>query len=160
RLRQAIDLDRAAAQRAPLLSEAADDLKAAIELQPEAYQAHVNLSRVEQERGDPAAALTALDRARKLQPDNAALLYARARLDLERGDHAGARDDFAAYADAEKDVHSERLASARTELAHLQQEAGAFDDALKECDAALRDRPDYAPAHLQRADVLRARKDY
>jgi len=134
--------------------DAVDELERAIRLSPQAYQPYAALARAHQEGGDPKAAEEALGRALERHPGDAALLYTRARVRLERDDAEGARHDFEACVASEKGGASDRLASARTELARLRQRAGDLAGALADCDAALAARPDYAPAHRQRAEVL------
>jgi serine/threonine protein kinase/Tfp pilus assembly protein PilF len=141
--------------------EAVQDLQEAIRLRPDAYQAYANLARAHEGREDWAAAVDALGRALEHRPEDAGLYYTRARLHLLRGDAAAAGKDFEKVIALEAgDGDSPRLAGAHVELAHLRHRAGDYPAALASCDAALRARPDYAPAHRQRAETLLALDRY
>jgi tetratricopeptide (TPR) repeat protein len=163
-------------------AEAERDLKAAIKEQPEAYAAYLNLSRAYQQRGDLDAAVEVMDQALRLQPDDTGLLLTRGLLHARRGDrnaalrgesaslmgrlfllHAErsdrqtARQDFERVAQLEgRRGPSDRLARARVELARLRYLAGEYPCAVAECDAALAVRPQFLPAHRQRAEALLA----
>jgi tetratricopeptide (TPR) repeat protein len=141
--------------------DAERDLRQAIDLQPNAYQGHVNLARARQERGDRDGAVRLLDRALALRPDAGSLYYSRARLQAERGDREAARRDFEEFLAREAaSSRSDRAASARVELAHLYHLAGDDSAALAACRAVLADRPDFAPAYRQLAETLLARQQY
>jgi tetratricopeptide (TPR) repeat protein len=153
-------------QRRP--DDAEDDLREAIRLLPRWPQGHVNLAEALWSRGDLDAAVAPLDRALGLRP--APALYARrARLHALRGDPASARRDFRLAIDKDPTGgKSDLAAGARVELAHLRLEAAKHagaaqaraerEAALTECDAVLAVRPDFADAHLQRAQALLALK--
>jgi serine/threonine protein kinase/tetratricopeptide (TPR) repeat protein len=132
--------------------DARDDLNDAIRLQPDAYQAYLNLAQVHKARREWDAACTAMDQALVRAPGNANLYHTRAEIQLERGDLAAARRDFEeAIAREPKGQRSERLASDYVELGHLRHRAGAFKEALADGGAALAIWPNYPPAHLLRA---------
>ena len=136
--------------------DARRDLLAAIDLQPKAYQGHVNLAQAYAGQKQYDLALKALNRALELQ-QHAVVYYTRARLYAERGDRAAARRDFEqVVARQPLGPGAERLASARVELAHLKHQDRDYKAALEDCEAALRAQPDYAPAHRQRAETLLA----
>jgi tetratricopeptide (TPR) repeat protein/tRNA A-37 threonylcarbamoyl transferase component Bud32 len=137
--------------------EAVADLRRATALQPGAPEAYVNLAQAYGGRQDWDGAVAALDQALALRPDDAGLYHTRAQLHARCGDRAAARRDFQqAIAHEPKGSRSERLVSAYVELGHLQHQDGADEQALAALDAAVRVRPDYAPAHRQRAETLLA----
>jgi predicted Zn-dependent protease len=173
--------------------EAEQDLRAAIRLQPAAYEARVNLARVYQDQHKATlpgfaastvglvsgprglgpvlaaaalfpgrtpkgeAALAEMAEAIKRRPNDVALYYTRARMQAECGDREAARRDFAqTIALEEAGSRSERLLSARVELAHLCHQEKLYKDALDHCDAALAVQPKYTPALRQRAETLLA----
>jgi tetratricopeptide (TPR) repeat protein len=89
------------------------------------------------------------------------LYHTRAQLHALRGDRAAACRDFRqAIAHELTGGGSERLASDYVELAQLQHIDGDYQPALASLDDALRARPDYAPAHRQRAETLLALDRY
>jgi tetratricopeptide (TPR) repeat protein len=110
---------------------------------------------------DLDAAVAELDRALALRRDDARLYATRARLQLDRGDRAAAQRDFKqAIAHEPRGSTSERLVSAYVELGHLQHLARDYEAALTSLQAALRLRPDYAPALRQCAETHLALKHY
>src|SRR5262249_3939633 len=118
--------------------DAERDLLRAIELQPKAYQGHLALAQAYQARGDREAAVNALGRAIALRPGDGGLYYTRAQWQALRGDPAAARQDFEQVLALEPaGSKSERLASARVELAHLRHQDHGYQAALADCDAAL-----------------------
>ena len=74
--------------------DAVTDLKAAIELKPNAYQAYVNLAQAYRRLGKLDLALDQLNRAVELEPGLAHLYRLRARLHLERNEPDLALADF------------------------------------------------------------------
>jgi tetratricopeptide (TPR) repeat protein len=135
--------------------DALTDLREAMRLRPDAIEAHVNLARVHELRQELASALQVLDQALKHR-QIANLYFARARIHLARNDAPAARSDFEKGLGLEKNLHAELRLSALVELGYLKHRAGEHQAALADFDEALRRRPDYAPAHLQRAKVLLA----
>src|SRR5262249_28286257 len=106
-------------------------------------------------------AVTALDKAIRLRPGDAALYHSRARLHLLRKDSVSARGDFEqAIKHAAKGDNPERLASDLIELGHLQHQAKEYAAALASCDAALRALPNYSFAYRQQAETLLALERY
>jgi tetratricopeptide (TPR) repeat protein len=137
--------------------EAVADLRAAIEVQPDAPEAYLDLAQAYRGGGDWDAAVAALDQALARRPDDARLYHTRAEARLARGDRSGARRDYEqAIAHEPRGSRSERLASDCVQLAHLQHLAEEHEAALASCDAALQDQPDYPPAYRQRAETLLA----
>jgi tetratricopeptide (TPR) repeat protein len=132
---------------------------------PEPYAA---LAAARAARESYADAVAALDRAVERRPDDAGLYHTRAQLQALRGDPKAAREDFERAialrlrvpAAGRRAGDEARLLSDYVELAHLQHQAREYQAALASCDAALRLRPDYPPAHRQRAEALLALKDY
>jgi serine/threonine protein kinase/tetratricopeptide (TPR) repeat protein len=128
------------------------DLTEATRLQPEAYQAYLNLAQVHKALKDLDAARTTMDQALTRAPGNAGLYHTRAEIQLERGDLAAARQDFEeAIAREPEGQRSERLASDHVQLGHLRHRAKEYKEALGAGEAALATWPDYPPAHLLRA---------
>jgi tetratricopeptide (TPR) repeat protein len=165
--------------------EAVADLRQAIQERPDAPEAYVALALAYQGRrlcavstaslagpyvalalacpgGQPAdEAVTALDQALDRRLTDPRLYRTRAELRLARGEAAAARRDFErAIALAPEGGAAEALASDYVQLAHLQHQAGEHPAALASCDAALRVRPDYPPAHRQRAETLLAQGNH
>jgi tetratricopeptide (TPR) repeat protein len=140
--------------------EAVADLREAINLQPDAAEGYVNLAQAYRLRKDWDAAVKVLDEALSRRPGDARLCHSRAEAQLARGDPAAARLDFEqAIAQAPPGSTSDWLATDYVELAHLQFQGREYDAALKSCAAALGRWPDYAPAHLRRAEALLALAD-
>jgi tetratricopeptide (TPR) repeat protein len=135
------------------------DLRAAIALQPEAFQGYVNLATLLEHRGDLNGAMEQLDRALRLRED-AALFYLRGVLHARTGDLKNARTDFEqvlqVLAKEPGGETTDRAVAARIELAHLRLLAGERDAALAECDAVLAIRPNFPEAHRERAEILLA----
>jgi tetratricopeptide (TPR) repeat protein len=167
------------------LADAEHDLGQASKLQPDAYQSYTVLARSYQRRAalpffvvSPSAPLVVLaqacqhqanldaavqvmDRALARRPDDPDLSYTRAWLHAERGNAKAARCDFEqTIAREPPGSKSGRRASAHVELAHLRHQAGEYQAALADCDAALAARPDYAFAHRRRAHSLVALGKY
>jgi tetratricopeptide (TPR) repeat protein len=142
--------------------EAVGDLREAIALRPDLPGAYLNLAQALRGRKDYDGALVALDQAVARWPDDPQLYRTRAALQLDyRKDQAAARRDLErAIVHASKGSTPEQLASDHVKLALLQHRDGEHDAALASCDAALRVRPDYPPAHYQRADTLYVLKRY
>jgi tetratricopeptide (TPR) repeat protein/tRNA A-37 threonylcarbamoyl transferase component Bud32 len=150
------------------------DLKIAATLQPDSFRAHLNLSKVYKQSGDPAAALAALEQALAHLRGNPVLLYTRADLYLELSHDARqpsesfrgfvcdavAQLTLERYIDAETDRTSPRLVRSYTELARLHYKAGRYDEAVKACDAAIALRPSYGAALRQKADAYAAQECY
>jgi serine/threonine protein kinase/tetratricopeptide (TPR) repeat protein len=142
-------------------NEALADLGQAIQLRPDAYQAYVNLAQVYRGRKDYGAAVAALGQALERHPRDAGLYQTRARIHLERQDWQAARRDFEqAIALELPGTNPERLASAWVELGHLKHRAGDFPAALECFQQALGARPDYPPAHRERAEMLLTQGKY
>jgi tetratricopeptide (TPR) repeat protein len=138
-------------------AEAEHDLSEAIALQPDAAEGYVNLAYAYRLRQNWDAALQLLTQALNRRPEDARLYHTRAEARLARRDRAAARRDFEqAIARAPAGSRSDWLATDYVELAHLQFQDRQYDDALASCAAALGRWPDYAPAHLRRAETLLA----
>jgi tetratricopeptide (TPR) repeat protein len=134
-------------------SDAERDLLQAIELQPTDSRRYTTLAFAYQNQHKQADALKAMNEAIKRQPENADLYAVRARLHLVGGETREARRDFEACAEREPRGTS-RWAQARVELARLKSKDGETAAALDDCDAVLQSVQDFAPAHLQRAELL------
>jgi tetratricopeptide (TPR) repeat protein len=141
--------------------EAVADLRRAIAERPDAPEAYSALALAYHGAGDRDAAVAAVDQALDRRLTDPGLYRTRAELHLARGEAAAARRDFEkAIALAQPAGSAEALASDYVQLAHLQHQAGEHPAALASCDAALRARPDYPPAHRQRAETLLAQGNY
>jgi tetratricopeptide (TPR) repeat protein len=142
-------------------ADAVTDLWQAIELQPEAPEAYVNLAHAYRGARDWNDALAVLDQALARWPGDPELHYAHGWVDLERKDRAAARRDFARVIGLEpRGGTSERLAAAHVELGRLRYEDGLYPVALASFDAALQIRPDYLPAQSPRAQTLLKLKQF
>jgi tetratricopeptide (TPR) repeat protein len=139
------------------LDDAESDLREAIKLQPEGYQAYANLAYLLEDRGDRQQALKMLDKAQALSPANTTLHSERARLRAQSGDLEGARADFKQVITREPPgSKSDRVPAARVELARLCILERDYKAALAHCEAVLKARPNFPPAHRQHAHVLLA----
>jgi serine/threonine protein kinase/tetratricopeptide (TPR) repeat protein len=137
--------------------QAEADLFEAIAVQPDAYQAYVNLAEVNRRRRRLGAAVVALDHAVRRRPGDVRLYLTRARLHLQRGDSPAARADFERIAAQWQRLgRSEWLSAALVGLAGLRQRAGEHAAALDAVTAALCLRPDDAAAYRERAEALLA----
>jgi tetratricopeptide (TPR) repeat protein len=135
------------------LDDAVSDLKTAIELKPNEYQAYVNLAQAyrRQKKLDPA--LEQLNRAVALEPSLAQVYRLRARLSLERKEFAQALKDFD-EAILREDADGPPLADDHVERGRLLLHLGKPADALAAFDEALRRRKDHLPAWRLRAEAL------
>lgn len=132
-------LDEAAAAGAGLVERNPADV--------EAMQLHAS---VLHRRGDIAAAEAVLDTAIALEPDHPVLLIERAGLRFERGDLEGGRADLAVARPIARES-----AGLLNNLCWTQAVAGVeLQQALADCDAALRLRPEEAGFMDSRALVL------
>jgi tetratricopeptide (TPR) repeat protein len=154
------------------LAEALKDLRDACTLQPQQYQAYLNLARAHQGLDQLAKAGAALDQAvtvaeaalaaGQLEPRAVALLYQnRARFHRE-----GNRPD-AALADLEQAVRVEAASTRSRTLADSHSERGRllfqlerYAEALQASELALQAHPEHAPAQRLRAEALLAREQY
>src|SRR5262249_13822237 len=75
-------------------NDAVGDLRSAVEIKPNAYQAYVSLAQAYRRLNKMALALEQLNRALQLEPALAHLYRLRARLNLERNEPALAIADF------------------------------------------------------------------
>jgi serine/threonine protein kinase/tetratricopeptide (TPR) repeat protein len=133
--------------------DAERDLLQAIELQPADPRRYATLAVAYQNQHKREDALKAMNEAIKRQPGNAVLYFVRAQLHLVGGQTKEARSDFEACV-AREPKGSPRWADARVELARIKSKAGETAAAMDDCDAVLQSVPDFAPAHLQRAELL------
>jgi tetratricopeptide (TPR) repeat protein len=149
---------------------AVDDLRRAIALKPDRYQAHASLSQAYARQGQPAAAEAELDKAiaaarplvdsQDLDAHTLALLHRqRARLRRERNDTSGAVRDLERAGEREAAGSASRC-QAHLERGHVLYRAGRYPEALAAYDAALEARPGDAAAHRWRAEVLLPLKRY
>jgi tetratricopeptide (TPR) repeat protein/tRNA A-37 threonylcarbamoyl transferase component Bud32 len=144
--------------------EAIADLKKAIELCPEQYQAHATLAQAYMQQGAGEEAAAAYGQAiaaamrmvqgGRLEAATLAVLYRnRARLSLRRGDLPSAEADLRRSVDQEtKDGPSRGLAWAEYAAVLAQQKRHA--EAMAAYDASLRSRPGHAATIRRRAELL------
>jgi tetratricopeptide (TPR) repeat protein/tRNA A-37 threonylcarbamoyl transferase component Bud32 len=145
-------------------TEAIADLKKAIELCPEQYQAHATLAQAYLQQGNPDAAAAAygqaiasaqrLMEAGHLEAPTLAVLYRnRARLSIRRGDLRAAEGDLRRSVDLETvDGPSRGLAWADYAAVLAQQKQ--LPEAIAAYDASLKARPGHATTLRRRAEIL------
>jgi tetratricopeptide (TPR) repeat protein len=149
---------------------AVDDLRRAIALKPDRYQAHASLSQAYARQGQPAEAVAELDKAiaaagplvdsQDLDAHTLALLHRqRARLRRERKDTPGAVRDLERAGELEAAGSASRC-QAHLERGHVLYRAGRYPEALAAYDAALEARPADPAAHRWRAEALLRLKRY
>ena len=129
------------------------DLKAAIELKPNAYQAYVNLAQAYRRLDKLDLALEQLHRAVELEPGLAHLYRLRARLHLERNEPALALEDFDQAIEREN-ANSPYQVDDHVERGRLLLRDGKHAEALASFDAALALRKDHSLAQRLRAEAL------
>jgi tetratricopeptide (TPR) repeat protein len=141
------------------------DLKRAIAVKPNQYQAYANLATVYQKQKQFAAAVEQLDRAvevaatlvkaRELERSALALLYRnRALVQLDRQDPEAALDDF------RQAIQIDPRAEDHVECGHILHSLQRFQEALLAYDAALKADADHASAYLGRAEALYKLQNY
>jgi tetratricopeptide (TPR) repeat protein len=136
---------------------AVQELKKAIAVKPEAYQAHLNLGMALQGLGQGDQALAALNQAVRRAPDLAVVYESRARLHLQRNEWPAARADFEQAIARDGAVASpERLANNLVELGRLLHREGKNQEALACYDRAREIRPQLLLAQRFRAEALLA----
>jgi len=138
---------------------AVQDLREAVEVIPEGFQAHLNLSLAWQglQRWDDA--LKELSQSIELAPGLPSLYESRARLHLLRKNQAAARADFEQAIRREPgDSKSDRLVTNLVELGRLLHTEGRYEAALACYDRALKLQPRFLLAQGPRAKALLALK--
>ena len=135
--------------RSERLDEAAAALRRSAELNPASIRTMINLSRVENDRGDPAAALEAADRALALDGDNAAALYVKGRSLL----NLGRRDESITVLEASiaQDVEQ---AHAHNLLGLIRLEGGAYEVAADSFARAAAAAQEVAYLHVNLGSAL------
>jgi tetratricopeptide (TPR) repeat protein len=134
--------------------EAVADLRRAIGMKPKEYQPYVSLAQVYQKQGRRDDAVAQLDAAVGLEPELAFLYRLRARLHLEGKDFDAALRDADRALEAETQSGSgPTLARDYVEKGRILYLCGRYREAAAACDEALKLRPNYPAAHLQRADA-------
>jgi tetratricopeptide (TPR) repeat protein/tRNA A-37 threonylcarbamoyl transferase component Bud32 len=153
-VRYAVLVNRGALrQRQRKYSSAETDLRQAIRLKPEKYQAYVNLAQVYQQQTKLNEAVEQLNEAfrvgRQLEAPALALLHHhRARV---RGE-LGQRD--AALADCDEALRQAPSADVHVERGRLLYECQRYEEAVRAYDAALKRQRDLPAAYLGRARAL------
>jgi serine/threonine protein kinase/tetratricopeptide (TPR) repeat protein len=135
------------------LDDAIADLKTAIDLKPNEYQAYVNLADAYRRLKKLDLALQQLQHAIQLEPALAQLYRLRARLHLERKENALALQDFDQAIRREKPDTPEQ-ADDQVERGRLLLVDRKYSEALAAFDAALRGRKDHPQALRLRAEAL------
>jgi serine/threonine protein kinase/Flp pilus assembly protein TadD len=133
--------------------DAIADLKTAIELKPNEYQAYVNLAQAYRRLKKLDLALEQLQRAVQLEPALAHLYCLRARLYLERKEPALALKDFDQAIQRET-TNSPFLVDDHVERGRLLLFDGKYPEALASFDAALRLHKEHSQAQRLRAEAL------
>jgi serine/threonine protein kinase/Tfp pilus assembly protein PilF len=133
--------------------DAISDLKLAIKLRPNEYQAYVNLAQAYRRQGKLDLALEQLDRAVRIEPELAHLYRLRGRLHLERKEPALALKELD-QAIAHEAASSPLLAEDHVERGRLLLREKDYQEALASFDRALSGRKDYPLAQRLRADAL------
>src|SRR5262249_3350644 len=119
------------------LDGAAADLEEAIRIRPDDPAPYVNVAQVYAARKDYEPAVAVLTRAIELRSD-AGLYHTRAQIQMLRQNRVAACEDFKrAIGLTPKDNVAERLLSDYVQLAHLQHQAGEYQEALDSCQEAL-----------------------
>jgi tetratricopeptide (TPR) repeat protein len=135
------------------------DLKLAIALAPENFQAYLNLSQAYENLDRLDEALTTLDEAIAQAPGQAVLYRARSRIHRLRGNRDLALSDLD-QAMVLAPADDPMAANDNLERGLILQELGRYEEALAACDRALRLRPDRADIHRLRGVVLVGLKRY
>src|SRR6516162_9992821 len=135
------------------LDDAVADLKAAIALRPNEYQAYVNLAQAYRRQKNVDQALAQMDCAVRLEPTLAHLYRLRARLYLECKQPALALQDFD-QAIQNENTDSPFLADDYVERGRLLLSERKNAEALEAFDASLRLRKDHSRAQRLRAESL------
>jgi tetratricopeptide (TPR) repeat protein len=129
--------------------DAAQELRAALALDPGFLAAMANLVAVDLSRNDLNEARGVADRYVALDPESARALYSRGIVALHAGDAATARDDFG------KLLHANpAYAVAHYDLALAEERLGRYDAAERELRTALGLAPAYARARFALGVVL------
>ena len=139
--------------RTDRIDDAIADLKAAIKLKPNAYQAFVNLAQAYRRLDKLDLALEQLHRAAELEPGLAHLYRLQARLHLERNEPDLALTYFDRAIERE-DANSPYLVDDHVERGRLLLRGGKHAEALASFDAALALRKDDPQAQRLRAEAL------
>jgi tetratricopeptide (TPR) repeat protein/tRNA A-37 threonylcarbamoyl transferase component Bud32 len=148
-------------QREQWLADAIADLREAVRLRPEAYQAHVNMAWAYEEQGKGREAAHQLDQALRCEPGECSLYRERALLHVRDGKLIEALSDFdSAIRLQPPEGASRTLAEYHVERASVLFQLGRYDDAVRSCDAALALWPDYVDAHRWRGEALLNAKRY
>jgi tetratricopeptide (TPR) repeat protein/tRNA A-37 threonylcarbamoyl transferase component Bud32 len=135
------------------LDQGIADLKEAVALMPDQYQAHAHLATAYEKQKKWDDARSELDGAIRLWPNRAALHRQRGRLAVAQGDPDRALKDFD-RAVALEPPGDPGLAEDHAERGRILQRRHLYDDAVRAYDLALEVRPDYALVHRFRAEAL------
>ena len=130
------------------LKEAAEEHEAALEVDPDLVQAHVNLIRLYGELGAPSRAEKHYRAAREIAPNLAELHYNYGVL-LSEQDPVKAAEAFRQALELQP-----TYAEAHNNYAYLLMAAGKLEDAARHYRTALEERPDYRGAHFNLARIL------
>jgi tetratricopeptide (TPR) repeat protein len=141
------------AQRARRLAEAVADLRTAVQLKRDNYQAHVSLAQAYAGQGRVAEARDQFGEAIRCQPKLADLYRSRADFCWRNGDLASARRDLRRAIALDR-KNSRAVADDRVKLGQLLQRQQQYEAAVREYELALRIRPDHAAALRLRAVAM------
>jgi tetratricopeptide (TPR) repeat protein len=140
------------------LDRATADLREAVEINPNGFQAFTALAKVEEERNNPEKAIECWKQAIKARPGWAPLYRGRADVLLKSKELTPAQRALA-LGDLEQAIKSVApddsvVARDHTNRARLLHHEGRDRDALDACAAAVKIAPNYEPAHLVRLQIL------
>lgn len=138
---------------------AADDLRAAIALKPDQFQAYINLAQALENLNESDAAIDTLNRAIARAPEQAVLSRARSRAHRLRGENKEALEDLD-HAIALSAPDDPMLADDHLERGLILQQSGRLQEALAACDRAVALKPDRPDVHRLRGIVLVALKRF
>jgi serine/threonine protein kinase/Tfp pilus assembly protein PilF len=139
--------------------DALADLREAVSLKPDHYQAHLNRAQIFRQQKAWNAAAEELEPALKKAPGLAALYRARAQLALDRGDTTSAQADFH-EAILHEPVGAALRADDHVQIGRLLQRDRKHEAALEEYKSALQEWPDQPAALRGRGEMLLELRKY
>jgi serine/threonine protein kinase/Tfp pilus assembly protein PilF len=137
------------------LTQAVADLEAAIGLNLNLFEAHLNLAQAYRQQRKPTEAMVEMDRALRCNPRQTGLYRERARLYLERSDRDAALADLRRAIELEQPSGNfVQLASDYVERGRILYAGARDEEAVEACTAGLKASRDYAAGYLVRAKAL------
>jgi tetratricopeptide (TPR) repeat protein len=135
--------------------QAASELRAAIQAQPDYAEAHYTLGTVLKQQGKLQEAAASLREAIRLQPDFAGAHTTLAAILRQLGDTDGAARERLLGARISKDKTNLQAATFDTNSGKRLLRVGDLEGAVSQFRAAINLAPTYAPAHFHLAEALR-----